>query len=139
MFEVFWLLKRKPGITLEQFRTHYETSHSRLAHAWFGHLLTGYHRNYVTATFESTVQADGSVSFGPVEPEWDCIAEWMMADEAAFDEINRILTAPEVRAVFNEDEKRFADRTAFRLVRVDVVDDGTGDGHLTLQAAGSVA
>ncbi|MFC3172644.1 EthD domain-containing protein [Novosphingobium bradum] len=131
MFKVFWLLRRKPGLTHAQFREHYENSHSRLGRDWFGHLMIGYHRNYIEAEMGSSVDADGTVSFGPVEPEWDCIAEWMMPDEAAFTEITRILAQPEVHAIFAEDEKRFADRTAFRLVRVDVVDDGTGDGHLT--------
>ena len=134
MFKVFWLLKRKPGVSHAQFRAHYEASHSQLAHKYFGHLMTGYHRNYVTAEMGATETADGVVTFGPREPEYDCIAEWMMPDEAAFDEINRILAQPEVREIFNEDEKRFADRSAFRLVRVEVVDTGTGDGRLTLNA-----
>jgi hypothetical protein len=46
MVKLIFLLKRKPGITPEQFRAHYENSHSRHAQKYIGHLLIGYHRNY---------------------------------------------------------------------------------------------
>ena len=48
MFKVIWLLRRKPGITIEQFRAHYENSHARLAQKYFGDLLLSYKRNYET-------------------------------------------------------------------------------------------
>jgi hypothetical protein len=38
MFKVMWLLKRKKGITFEQFRDHYENSHSILGKKYLGHL-----------------------------------------------------------------------------------------------------
>src|SRR3546814_14773322 len=46
MIKMLWLLKRKPGMSKEAFREHYENSHVVLAHKYVGHLLEGYHRNY---------------------------------------------------------------------------------------------
>ncbi len=137
MFKVFWYLKRKQGTTHAQFRAHYENSHAKLADAYIGHLMTGYQRNYITAMSGATLAPDGAVTFGEIEPDYDCIAEWIMKDEAAFAEIHRIFARPEVKKIFNDDEERFLDRKAFRLVQCDVVDTGTGDGHLTLQTTGS--
>ncbi len=49
MYKIFWLLKRKPGISHEQFRHHYETSHAVLGQKYFGHLILSYKRNYDVA------------------------------------------------------------------------------------------
>ncbi|WP_323809663.1 EthD domain-containing protein [Sphingobium baderi] len=41
MIKIIWLLKRKPGMSKEAFREHYENSHVVLAHKYVGHLLEG--------------------------------------------------------------------------------------------------
>lgn len=135
MFRIIYLLKRKPGISHAEFRTHYETSHAQLAKDHIGHLMSGYTRHYVPQAFGSIVGADGEISFGPVAFDYDVIAHWEMPDEAAYAEIRRIMAQPHVHALFREDEKQFLDRGAIRMILPDTVDDGTGDGHLTLHAA----
>jgi hypothetical protein len=52
MMKVAWLLRRKPGITHEPFRDHYESSHAMLGQGYFGHLITSYTRNYNPPTSE---------------------------------------------------------------------------------------
>ena len=73
MFKVIWLLRRKPGITMDQFRNHYENSHARLAQKYFGDLMLSYKRNYKTETWgggvptaKSSDDAKGG-GFGPID------------------------------------------------------------------------
>jgi len=122
MYRVMWLLKRKPGITHEQFRKHYENSHAELGKRYVGHLMLGYHRNYDAA------KAAGAAFGTPLSSvtEYDCIAEWVMRDEAAFEEAMRIMAEPETLRIFQEDETHFLDSAATRLLRCDTYDTGTG-------------
>ena len=139
MYKVMWLLKRKPGITLEQFRDHYENSHAILGKKYLGHLLVHYKRNYKTGIWGGGVPTeDGGSSFGPREWDYDCIAEWGMPDEAAFDEIMRIFADPEIGKIFYEDEEHFLDRGSVTLIKVDCRDTGTGDGEETLKLRGRI-
>jgi len=135
MFKVIWLLRRKPGITMDQFRNHYENSHARLAQKYFGDLMLSYKRNYKTETWgggvptaKSSDDAKGG-GFGPIDWEYDCIVEWVMPDEAAFEQINRIFADPAIGKEFNDDEEHFLDRGSVMLFKCDMADSGTGDGH----------
>jgi hypothetical protein len=129
MVRILWLLKRKPGISFDQFRSHYETSHAALGQRYFGHLLLGYRRNY-------DLGVDGTFP-GPPSPGYDCITEWTLRDAAALDEIFRLLVDPEIAPVFREDEAKFLDSTQTRLVRCDTRDTGPGDGAETLRLKGA--
>jgi hypothetical protein len=122
MYKVMWLLKRKPGITDEQFREHYEKSHAELGKRYIGHLMLGYHRNYDAA------KAAGAAFGTPLSSvtDYDCIAEWLMRDAAAFEEAMRIMAEPDTLAIFREDETHFLDSAATRLLRCDTCDTGTG-------------
>jgi hypothetical protein len=136
MYKVIWLLKRKEGITLEQFRAHYENSHSVLGKKYLGHLLLEYRRNYNAGTMGGdvpTAESGGGGAFGPVDFEYDCIVEWVMPSEEAFEEIMRIFADPEIGQIFYEDEEHFLDRKSVLLFKCDVSDTGTGDGHGTLE------
>ena len=88
MFKVLWLLRRKPGITHEQFRDHYENSHAILGQKYLGHLMLDYKRNYRTATAGGGVPTDpkgSALASHSGEWEYDCVTEWVMPNEAAFD------------------------------------------------------
>ena len=105
MDRVFVLLKRKKGLTFEQFREHYENSHRRLGEKYFGHLFKSYHRNYVRTGDRWT---DGKA----VENAYDCLTELVFHDEGGYAELVRIATNPEVQRILAEDEERFCDRAA---------------------------
>ena len=116
MLKVIWLLNRKQGVTTRQFRERYER-HAKLAQKYFGHLMTGYRRNYRTE------------SSGGTSP--DCVGEWMMPNEEAFNEIKRILADPVIGKEFDQDMEDFLDRNAAIMIKCEEVDTGTGDGHAT--------
>jgi EthD domain len=47
MYKVMWLMKRRPGLTLQQFRTHYESVHRLLGEQMLNGYASGYERNYL--------------------------------------------------------------------------------------------
>lgn len=118
MVTIMWLLRRKPGISFEQFREHYETSHAVLGAKYFGHLMTGYRRNYVlpAETVAAVSPVMGAV-LGAKGWDYDCIAEWDLRDEAAFEQVVATLSDPVIGKLFHDDEEHFLDRSSVRLVR----------------------
>ena len=127
MIKAIFFLKRKAGLTHEQFREHYE-SHAKLGQDYFGHLLVSYERNYV-----GTVRRSRSHGREQAEWDYDCITEWVLTSEEALEDIYRILRDPVIGQVFYEDEERFLDREALYSVvcrEGDIVNTGTGGGHL---------
>jgi len=133
MIKAIFFLKRKAGLTHEQFRERYE-SHAKLGQDYFGHLLVRYERNYVGEVRRSR-------SHGREQADWDfdCITEWVLNSEDALEDIYRILRDPVIGQVFYEDEEGFLDREALYSVVCrdnDVVNTGTGGGHLLREREG---
>jgi EthD domain len=123
MIKLVIMLKKKAGLTTEQFRQHYENSHAVYAMRYFGHLWVEYRRNYPIQSSSFAAHADDdSTSAG--ENAYDAITEIVMRDQAAFDEMLRILSEPETRKLFSEDEERFTDRNLSRFTVCDVVQSG---------------
>ena len=102
------MVKRKPGLTPEQFRDGYETSHSRIAVRLFGHLWLDYRRNYLLQGRSFEPGAGGGTG-GPAEIGFDAVSEYILRDEAAQAEMARI--AQENWDLIKEDEARWFDQT----------------------------
>ena len=96
MIKSIAFIKRKPGISAEEFRRHYEEVHAPLALRFFDGLFERYVRNYVTA------------ALGEAPPEFDAISEFWLRDEAALARIAE-LNASEAARVLREDEACFMD------------------------------
>ena len=99
------LIKRKPGMSMEDFVKHYEEVHAPLAQKHLG-LFKKYVRNYV---------------MGVEDNDFDCISEFW------FDEIEDALKVQEILGdyqteigkMFEADEKIFQDRDKTRMFLVD--------------------
>lgn len=104
MERVLVLLKRKPGLTFDEFRDHYEASHAKHGERYFGHLFASYRRNYIA---EGTRFCDGAV----IENAYDCVTELVFREVGDYAELRRIASDPEVQRVLSEDEAKFLDRT----------------------------
>jgi len=103
--------KRKPGLTLEQFRDYYENHHTKLVLSLLPHPID-YRRNYRIegAAFDPFAQdADG-------EPDYDCITESWYPSREAIEEMAAIAARPEVAGPIVADEEQFMDRSATRLM-----------------------
>lgn len=121
MITLTWLLRRKPGVSFEQFREHYETSHAVLGARHLGHLLIAYRRHYVLPAEQAGA---GSAIMQTVLAakawDYDCITEWDLPNEAAFEQVVATLSDPQIGKLFHDDEEHFLDRSSVRLLRCEL-------------------
>ena len=113
MITVVLMLKRKAGMSREQFRHHYETSHVALAKKYLGHLFLDYRRHYVKVT--SGLADDGVTMIKMPDGPYDAITNIVFQDRAALDEFMRISSLPDVKSILSADEERFLDRPSMRI------------------------
>ena len=99
------MVRRKRGLTPEEFRAGYEGSHSRIAVKLFGHLWLSYRRNYLTQghAFKGGGETQGADDVG-----FDAISEFVLRDAAAEAEMSRI--ALENWDMIKEDEAKWFDQ-----------------------------
>jgi hypothetical protein len=108
------MVKRRPGLTPEQFRDGYENSHSRIAVRLFGHLWLEYRRNYLQAGRTFAGREGGADVI-----EYDAISEFILRDEAALEEMGRI--SAENFAMIKEDEAKWFDQDKCWIVAAETV------------------
>ena len=112
MVKLIAMLRRKPGLSPEEFRHLYEERHSRIGMNMFGHLWKEYRRNYLT-TANSFAAAAGAALDGDAsdsDSPYDVVTEFVFEDLAALEEQNRIATLPENKKILSEDEETLFDR-----------------------------
>lgn len=109
------LVRRKQGLTPEEFRDGYENSHARIAVRLFGHLWLSYTRHYLLPgrNFKSGAY-DSVETMG-----FDAISEFVLPNEAAWDEMNRI--GAENTQLIKGDEARWFDQVHCWLADCDPV------------------
>jgi hypothetical protein len=123
--KVVFFLKRKAGLTPQQFRTHYESSHVKLAQKYIGHLIVGYKRNYPQLAFLNPSSVPAGSQPAPYDIGYDCITEMWAKDEAALAEIGRIFNDPVINPILAADELKFLQRDATVMIVSEEVDTGT--------------
>jgi hypothetical protein len=105
---------RKPGLTDEQFREHYETRHAPLAMRLFP-FFKDYRRNYVRHDL-AHARADGG--FNP-PVGFDCLTELTFRSRADYERMVELMADPAVRSQVIEDEERVFDRGKTVVFMVD--------------------
>lgn len=100
MFKLINFLVRKPGMTPEEFRNHYENSHVPMALRTFPQILE-HRRNY---------PQEGGVFFpeGVAQP-WDAIVEIFMESRKGFDDMLAFLSDAEASREIVADGDMFLD------------------------------
>lgn len=125
MYKVLHFIKRKDHLTHEAFKVHFERSHAAMALKFCGHLFLEYRRNYVDAAWFGGDSREEGSGYRLQPWNWDLISEWILPDEAALQEIYRIMQEPGIDELFRADEDRIIDRTATVTVPCDIRDIGT--------------
>lgn len=96
MPKLILFVKRKPGLTHEEFRAHYKSTHAPLAKRSLPHLVR-YARNYL-APFP-----------GQPEPPYDCVTEFWFDDEKGL-AATLAWTRTEEGQILARDEENFMER-----------------------------
>jgi len=111
MFKSIALLKKKAGLTRQQFIDYYENNHAPLI-VRLTPGIRAYHRNFIdwNGMFEA---ADGS------ETNFDCVTEVWFDDRAAYEKAMAVLTSPDVAKQIADDEEHVFDRSKTRMFVVD--------------------
>jgi uncharacterized protein (TIGR02118 family) len=111
MIKLVALLKRKPGMSREEFIAHYEMRHVPLAMQLtaIGH---DYRRNY-----PHTVRSDGQEI--DAAPEYDAITEVWFHDQRAYEAFSASMKTPQIRKCIVADEEQFLDRASSRIFIVE--------------------
>lgn len=111
MHKAIVLLKKKDGLTREQFIDYYEHTHVPLIRRLLPS-IGEYRRNYLDLTL-------GTKPDPSHHPGFDVITEIWFPDTAAWEQFIADARTPEVAAAIAEDEMNFLDRSANRSVGVD--------------------
>lgn len=105
MIKLTMLIRRKPGMTREQFREYYEARHIPLAEAHTPY-LTGYKRNFIVDQFAG-------------EDQFDCITEFWFDVEGDYAQMRGKLFPPDVAQMMADDEENFIDRSRSQLFLIE--------------------
>ena len=123
MLKMVILIRKKRGMSREDFIHHYETSHAVIGKRLLGHLWVKYVRNYPISLMEYQPENNSA------DDSYDAVTELWFKDQEAVDEMARIINIPENNKLILEDEEKFQERLHTRLLMVEEIDNGT-----TLQA-----
>jgi len=113
MVKLVCLLKRKKGLSFEEFKDYYENNHAHLAN---GHLTEAvkYERRYLTPAMP------GYLESGEETPGmYGCLTEVWFERREDMEENLAVLADPEKAAAVIEDEERFLDRPQLRFFVVE--------------------
>ena len=119
MISLLVLIKRKAGMSKEQFREYYERSHVALAKKHVAHLFADYRRNYATSAIFLAKFYEGA-SDTQDEP-FDMVTTILFENQSKCDEFFRVMETPEIKQAFAADEANFMDRAGSLVMLCDSV------------------
>lgn len=102
MIKLITLLKRKPGMTLEEFIEYYEGNHRLIGEKYLRGHASHYVRRYLHPTPDP---ASGELR----EADYDVLMEIWFPDQTAFEAAMVAVTQPEAAREIAEDEARLFD------------------------------
>lgn len=109
--KIIALLKRKPGLSMEDFIHYYETKHAPLVLKIAPHIMD-YRRNYVNGDA-------AMAALGGIAADCDVITEAWFATKEDFEKFSAAGARPENRDIIIRDELNFLDRSSIRLFVVE--------------------
>ena len=107
MFEVMILIRRKPGMSMEEFVRYYETAHAPLGASKVPNMKR-YVRHFLRPYGNAVYGTD------PASQE-DFVTELWFDDEADFQSGVAYPTAPETARIIGEDEDKLFDKSSIRF------------------------
>lgn len=111
MIKLVMPMKRRPGMTVQEFRDYYETKHRLIGEKY----LKGYVSKYMRRFTNPTRDRDGELR----DPEYDVFLEIWYPDQETFEACGRHLSQPEIAQEIREDEEKLFDLRYMRSYLVD--------------------
>jgi len=111
-------MKRRPGMSVDEFRTYYETHHRVIGEKY----LQGYAARYLRRFTNPTMDRDGQLR----DPEYDVFLEIWYPDEATMAACSAALSTPEAQAEIRADEEKLFDMRYMRSYLVDECESDLG-------------
>ena len=108
MYKTITLLKRRDGMSLDDFIAYYEAHHRLIGEKYLRGRAERYFRRYLRPRDDSGVPTD-----------YDVVTEVWFADRAAFDATLAVLMQPDAAAEIAADEERLFDRSKIRMFAVE--------------------
>ncbi len=115
MYKVIGLLKRRAGMSPQDFRAYYESHHRVIGEKYLRDYAVRYLRRYLQGFADPIT---GQVA----EQEYDVLLEIWYRDQQAFEAANRRFTEPEISAEIAADEEKLFDRSASRFYTLQEVE-----------------
>src|SRR5580692_2958697 len=107
MFKLIITARRKPGMSMDEFRDYYEKRHSVLVRK-ITPMMRRYRRNYLTPLDSALAAGDGA--------SYDCVTEAWFDSEADFQRsIQSLVADTEKTTALAEDEEKLFDRSTIRI------------------------
>jgi hypothetical protein len=112
MIKMVTLLKRKPGMSMDEFINYYETKHSKIGEKYLASHAVRYFRRYLRPLPESIIPT-------PMEQYYDVVMEIWFPDLSALSATFEVLMKPEVQKEIIEDESKLFDRSKIHVYLVE--------------------
>jgi hypothetical protein len=112
MIKMVTLLKRKPGMSMDEFIDYYETKHSKIGERYLSSHAVQYVRRYFRPMPESIIPT-------PMEQHYDVVMEIWFPDYQALSDTFTVLMKPEVQKEIIEDENKLFDRSRIHVYLVE--------------------
>ena len=113
MIKLVMPMRRRPGMTIPEFREYYESKHRLIGEKYLKGYVTKYMRRFV----DPLPDRKGELN----DPDFDVILEIWYPDQEAFAACGEHLRAPEIAAEIREDEEKLFDMTYMRSYLVEEV------------------
>ena len=108
MFKAMVMIKRRRGMSMEDFINYYETRHAPLGASKVPNMKR-YVRHFIRPYGNDVYGADA-------EPPYDVLTEIWFDDEAEFQRGMAMLTEPETAAIIGADEEMLFDKSSIRFM-----------------------
>ncbi|MBO6702446.1 MAG: EthD domain-containing protein [Pseudomonadales bacterium] len=122
MIKLVMPMKRRPGMSVPEFREYYETTHKLLGEKY----LDGYATRYIRRFTHPNRDRDGKIR----EPEYDVFLEIWYPNQESFEACGQALSDPAVAAEIRADEEKLFDLRYMRSYLVEECESDMNQGSM---------